>query len=132
MKILLTGHNGYIGSVMVPFLQAAGHSLVGFDNYYYEDCTFGPETTDIPALRKDIRDAEVGDFEGFDAIIHLAALSNDPLGNLNGDLTYQINHHASVDMAKLAKQAGVPRYLFSSSCSLYGVAGDDFLTETAA
>ncbi len=132
MKVLVTGHNGYIGSVMAPMLQAAGHSVTGLDSYYYEDCTFGNPTSDFPALRKDVRDVEAADLEGFDAIVHLAALSNDPLGNLDNDLTDQINHRASVRLANLAKKAGVERFLFSSSCSLYGVAGDAILTEEAS
>ncbi|OLE69967.1 MAG: NAD-dependent dehydratase, partial [Cyanobacteria bacterium 13_1_40CM_2_61_4] len=113
-------------------LQEAGHTVIGLDTYYYEDCTFGPNTPDIPALRKDLREVDATDLIGFDAIIHLAALSNDPLGNLDSDLTDQINHRASVRLAKLAKGAGVRRFLFSSSCSLYGVAGDAILTEEAS
>lgn len=132
MKILLTGHNGYIGSVMQPFLQAAGHEVHGLDSYLFEDCTFGPATRDIPAARVDLRDVERRHLHGFDAVIHLAALSNDPLGNLNPDTTYEINHRASTRLARLAKEAGVPRFLFASSCSLYGVAGDDILAEDAA
>ena len=132
MKVLVTGHNGYIGSIMAPMLHAAGHIVTGLDTYYYEDCTFGRPTSDFPAFKKDIRDVEAADLEGFDAVVHLAALSNDPLGNLNSDLTDQINHRASVRLAKLAKQAGVSRFLFSSSCSLYGVAGDAILTEEAS
>src|SRR2546425_3888489 len=127
MKVLVTGHNGYIGSIMAPMLHAAGHIVTGLDTYYYEDCTFGRPTSDFPAFKKDIRDVEAADLEGFDAVVHLAALSNDPLGNLNSDLTDQINHRASVRLAKLAKQAGISRFLFSSSCSLYGVAGGGVL-----
>src|SRR5262245_7610275 len=131
MKILVTGHHGYIGSVMVPMLQAAGHEVHGFDNYLFAGCTFGtePETS---GPRTDVRDARVADLVGFGAVIHLAALSNDPLGNLNPDSTYDINHRASVHLARLAKEAGVPRFLFSSSCSLYGVAGDGLVNEEAA
>lgn len=132
MRVLVTGHNGYIGSVMVPFLEKAGHQIVGLDTYLYEGCTFGPEVPDIPALRMDLRDVTAGDLRGFDAVIHLAALCNDPLGNQNPATTYDINHHASVLLAKAAKAAGVGRYLFASSCSLYGLAGDELLTEEAA
>jgi nucleoside-diphosphate-sugar epimerase len=132
MKVLVTGHNGYIGSVMVPMLCAAGHDVVGMDNYLFEDCTFGNDTITLSALRKDIRDVEVEDLAGFDAVIHLAALSNDPLGNLNADCTYEINHLASVRLARVAKQAGVTRYLYASSCSLYGVAAADTMLKEDA
>lgn len=131
MKILVTGHNGYIGTVLVPMLQAEGHEVVGLDSDLYERCTFGGDMPIVRAMRKDIRDIELPDLEGFDAIMHLAALSNDPLGNLNPTLTYEINHVASVRLAKFAKQAGVPRFLFSSSCSTYGAAGEQMLTEEA-
>jgi len=132
MRVLVTGHNGYIGSVMVPFLKQAGHDIVGLDTYLYEDCTFGPDVPDVPSLRMDLRDVTPRDLAGFDAVIHLAALCNDPLGNLNPGVTYDINHHASVTLAKAAKAAGVKRWLFASSCSLYGLAGDEMLTEEAA
>jgi nucleoside-diphosphate-sugar epimerase len=131
MRVLVTGHNGYIGSVMVPFLKNAGHDVVGFDTYLYQDCTFGKEVPDVPSLRMDLRDVAPADLRGFDAVIHLAALCNDPLGNLNPGSTYDINHHASVHLAKAAKAAGVKRWLFASSCSLYGLAGDEMLTEDA-
>jgi nucleoside-diphosphate-sugar epimerase len=132
MRVLVTGHNGYIGSVMVPFLQRAGHEITGLDTYLYEDCTFGREVPDLPSLRMDLRDVTPADLAGFDAVIHLAALCNDPLGNLNPGSTYDINHLASVRLAEAAKAAGVGRWLFASSCSLYGLAGDDLLTEEAA
>jgi nucleoside-diphosphate-sugar epimerase len=132
VKVLVTGHNGYIGSILVPMLRAAGHEVVGLDSYLFEDCTFGDDTPDIPCLRTDIRDVTARDLGGFDALIHLAALSNDPLGDLNPTCTYEINHLASVRLAAFAKQAGVTRFLYSSSCSLYGAAGDDMLTEEAA
>lgn len=112
-------------------LQAMGHDVVGLDTDLYERCTFGEGVPEIPEIKKDVRDVEAADLEGFDAVIHLAALSNDPLGNLNPDLTYDINHRASVRLAQLAKQVGVPRYLFASSCSTYGAAGDEMLTEEA-
>jgi len=110
-------------------LLAAGHEVVGLDSDLYERSTFGDGIPEIPEIRKDIRDIELGDLEGFDAVLHLAGLSNDPLGNLNPDLTYDINYHASVRIAELAKQAGVSRYIFSSSCSNYGAGGEDWLTE---
>lgn len=129
MRILLTGHEGYIGAVMAPQLIAAGHDVVGLDSGLFTACTFGAEPAPIPAIRKDLRDIAAADLAGFDAILHLAGLSNDPLGNLNPSLTYDINHEASVRLATLAKQSGVPRYLFSSSCSNYGSAGDALRTE---
>jgi nucleoside-diphosphate-sugar epimerase len=131
MRVLVTGHNGYIGCSLVPLLQQAGHEVVGLDNYLYETCTFGPDVEDVPALRKDVRDVELADLEGFEAVIHLAAISNDPVGDLNPDATYAINHHAASRLAELSKAAGVERFLFSSSCSLYGAAGNDFLDESA-
>jgi nucleoside-diphosphate-sugar epimerase len=131
MRILVTGHNGYIGTVLTPMLVAAGHQVVGLDSDLYERCTFGEGVPQVPEIRKDIRDVEPADLEGFDAVMHLAALSNDPLGNLNPDLTYAINHKAAVRIARLAKQVGVSRYLFASSCSTYGAAGDAMLTEEA-
>ena len=131
MRVLVTGHDGYIGRVMMPLLEAAGHEVAGLDSYLYQGCTLGLEDG-TPDLRLDIRDAEVGHFRGYDAVIHLAAISNDPLGDYRPETTYDINHHAAVRVAELAKSAGVPRFLFSSSCSLYGAAGDDFLDETAA
>jgi nucleoside-diphosphate-sugar epimerase len=132
MKTLVTGHNGYIGCVLVPLLQAAGHDVVGLDNYLYEECTFGIDVADPPALRKDVRDVTLEDLQGFEAVIHLAAISNDPVGDLDPQTTYEINHRAASRLAALAKQAGVERFLFSSSCSLYGAAGDDYLDESAA
>lgn len=132
MRVAVTGHNGYIGSIMVPFLQKAGHEIIGLDTYLYEGCTFGDEVPDVPSLRMDLRDVDSSVLVGFDAVIHLAALCNDPLGNQNPSTTYDINHHASVTLAAAAKAAGVPRYIFASSCSLYGLAGDEMLTEEAA
>src|SRR5690606_24115667 len=129
---LVTGHDGYIGHVLVPLLRAAGHDVVGLDCYYFEDCAFpGQPRLNCPAIRKDIRDIAAEDLSGFDAILHLAGLANDPLGDLAPEATYDINHRASVRLAQVAKDAGVGRFVFSSSCSNYGAAGDDFLTETA-
>jgi nucleoside-diphosphate-sugar epimerase len=131
MRILLTGHKGYIGAVASPVLRSAGHEVVGLDADLFEGCDFGKGAPQIPELRKDIRDLTAADLEGFDAVFHLAALSNDPLGNLDADLTYDINHRASVRLAQFAKQAGVRRFVFSSSCSTYGAAGEAFHDETA-
>lgn len=132
MKVLLSGHLGYIGTVMAPMLRAAGHEVTGIDANLYRRCTFaeGGEIIEIPSFIKDLRDLEPRDLEGFDAVIHLAALSNDPLSDLNPDLTYAINHRASVKLAELAKQAGVERFLFASSCSNYGKSGDNMIDET--
>jgi len=116
---------------MAPFLANAGHEVVGLDSDLFEQCTFGEAPQQFPSIRKDLRDVGHADLEGFDAVIHLAGLSNDPLGNLNPNLTYDINHHASVRLARLAKEVGVKRFLFSSSCSTYGAAGDKILDETA-
>src|SRR5580698_8626290 len=132
MKILLTGHKGYIGSVAAPMLQSAGHEVVGLDTDLFAGCDFPPELLEIPELRKDLRDLGRKDLEGFDAVVHFAALSNDPLGDLDANLTYDINHKASVRLAELAKEAGVSRFVFFSSCSVYGAAGDAFLDESSA
>ena len=131
MRVLVTGHDGYIGTVMVPLLEGAGHDVVGLDSYLYEGCTLGADAAPREAIRLDIRDVGPQHLEGFDAVIHLAAISNDPLGDYRPETTYDINHHAAARLAVVAKEAGVPRFLFSSSCSLYGAAGDDFLDETA-
>jgi nucleoside-diphosphate-sugar epimerase len=128
---LVTGHNGYVGSVLVSMLRRAGHEVVGVDTDLYADCWFGPESPAIPCVRKDVRDVGVDDLEGFDAVVHLAAVCNDPVGNLNPAATYGINHHASVRIAEKAREAGVTRFVFASSCSLYGKAGEDVLDETA-
>jgi nucleoside-diphosphate-sugar epimerase len=133
MRVLVTGHDGYIGAVMVPVLRAAGHDVVGLDTYFYESCTLpvGGENH-TPAVRKDIRDVTRSDLEGFDAVAHLAALCNDPLGDMNPELTLEINYRASVRLAEAAKEAGVSRFLYASSCSLYGAASsDEVLTEGA-
>jgi nucleoside-diphosphate-sugar epimerase len=132
MKILLTGHRGYIGAVAASMLGSAGHEVVGLDTDLFEGCDFGKPAPEVPEIRKDIREVTKADIEGFEAVLHLAALSNDPLGNLDPGLTYDINHKASVRLAELSKKAGVKRFVFSSSCSTYGSAGDGYLDETAA
>jgi len=131
MRVLVMGHKGYIGTIMVPILIESGHEVEGLDSDLYEQCTFGDEDgiQDIPTLKKDIRDVEASDLDGFDAVIHLAGLSNDPLGDLDPELTDEINHAASVRLARLAKQVGVTRFIFSSSCSNYGAAGQDWVSE---
>ena len=131
MRILLTGHKGYIGAVAGPVLHSAGHEVVGLDTDLFAGCEFGDAAPEIPGIRKDMRDLTKADLEGFDAVVHLAALSNDPLGNLDASLTYDINHLASVRLAELAKEAGVRRFVFSSSCSTYGAAGEAVHDETA-
>lgn len=133
MRVLVTGHNGYIGCALVPILVRAGHQVVGLDNCLFEHCTLGPDVEPVPTIRKDIREVEAHDVSGFEAIIHLAGISNDPLGDLNPECTYEVNYRASARLAKLAKEAGVERFLFSSSCSNYGAAGAEaILTEEAA
>jgi nucleoside-diphosphate-sugar epimerase len=132
MRVLVTGHLGYIGTVMVPLLRAAGHEVVGLDTDFYAASAFAPLTVEVPSIKGDIRDVQAPDLLGFDAVLHLAALSNDPLGNLDPDLTYDINHRGTIHLAEAAKSAGVPRFIFSSSCSNYGASGgDSLLTETA-
>ena len=134
MRVLVTGNRGYIGTVMVPMLQREGFDVVGLDSDLFQGCVFGNqsisgEIPDIPYVRRDIRDVELCNLQGIDAVVHLAALSNDPLGNINPKMTYEINHEASVRLAELAKRAGVQRYIFSSSCSTYGASGSDMVTE---
>ncbi len=131
MRVLLTGYHGYIGSILAPMLARHGHQVIGLDSLLFEGCDFGDDEQVIPSIRRDIRDLTAGDLLGFDAVLHLAGLSNDPLGDLNPDCTYDINHSASVVLAGLAKLAGVSRFIHSSSCSLYGSAGDDFVDEDA-
>ena len=132
MRVLVTGYRGYIGTVMVPMLMEEGHEVTGLDSDLYRGCTFGGPLPEVLSIEKDVRDLRVAELRGFDAVIHLAALSNDPLGDLNPELTYEINHAASVRLATLAKNAGVARFLFSSSCSTYGAAGELAVDETAA
>jgi len=132
MRVLVTGHDGYIGAVLTPWLQAAGHDVVGLDSFLFEGCDFGAPAPAVEAYRVDLRDIEPAHLAGFDAVIHLAGLSNDVLGDLDPELTYDINHRASVRLAQFAKDAGVQRFLFSSSCSMYGTSGDDLLTEESA
>jgi nucleoside-diphosphate-sugar epimerase len=129
--ILLTGHAGYIGAVMSPMLRGEGFAVTGLDTFFFEGCDLGEPERDIPELHRDLRDVCAEDLASFDAVIHLGALSNDPLGDLRPELTWEINHQATVRLAREAKIAGVQRFLYSSSCSIYGAAGDQPLTEEA-
>jgi nucleoside-diphosphate-sugar epimerase len=131
MRVLVTGHDGYIGTVLVPVLQAAGHEVIGLDSRLFQGCDFGPAAAKTPALDIDLREVESAHLQRFHAIIHLAGISNDPMGDLNPQCTYGINHLASVRLASLAKEARVPRFLFSSSCSLYGSVGEEYVDENA-
>ena len=131
MQVLLTGHDGYIGTVLAPILQAAGHRVTGLDAGWFSGCVFGTPTDSPPARQLDVRDVTSGDLDGVDAVVHLANLSNDPLGNLDPGLTASINAEASIRLGELARDAGVSRFVFASSCSLYGAAGQDAVTEEA-
>ncbi|WP_225730341.1 MULTISPECIES: NAD(P)-dependent oxidoreductase [unclassified Nocardia] len=131
MRVLVTGHQGYLGTVMVPVLRASGHEVVGLDSGFFAECVLGALPSEPPGLAIDLRDVTAEQLTGFDAVVHLAALSNDPLGALAPEITYEINHHASVRLARLAKAAGVRRFLYASTCSVYGAAGDGLVTESA-
>lgn len=131
MRVLVTGDRGYLGAVMVPYLLDVGHDVVGLDAGWYDGCDFGTPFTDYEQRSGDVRDTTAADFRGFDAVIHLAAISNDPIGHLNPDATYSVNARGAVHAARAAKAAGVGRFLFSSSCSLYGAAGDEAVDEDA-
>ena len=131
MKVLVTGHSGYIGTILVPMLLDYGHEVSGIDSDLFEDCTYTGEIIQVPSILKDVRDIEKSDIEGNDAIIHLAGLSNDPLGDYKPELTENINYKAAVRLAGFAKEVGISRFLFASSCSNYGASGDNFLSEDA-
>ncbi|MDQ3705919.1 MAG: NAD(P)-dependent oxidoreductase [Chloroflexota bacterium] len=132
MKILVTGNLGYVGSVLTPHLRSLGHDVYGLDTGYYKECRL-LETEDVPTVNADVRSVTAADLQGFDAVIHLAALSNDPMGEIDPALTDEINHLGSVRLAELAREAGVPRFALASSCSMYGVGGGDAaLDERAA
>jgi len=129
MRVLVAGDRGYIGAVLVPMLLSAGHDVTGLDAGWYDGCDFGPQPTGYESRTGDIRDQQPADLAGFDAVINLAAISNDPVGHLNADATYSVNAHGAAHLARVAREAGVARYVFSSSCSLYGAAGDEAVTE---
>jgi nucleoside-diphosphate-sugar epimerase len=132
VKILVTGHEGYIGSVLAPMLVEAGHEVVGIDTGFYEDCAFLPERMSIATWRMDVRDVTAADLEGFGAVVHLAALSNDPVGSLNSEWTFAINLEGTLSLARAAKQAGAERFVFASSCSMYGASDADALLDEGA
>jgi len=132
VRVLVDGDRGYVGAVLVPFLRAAGHEVVGLDVGWYDGCDFGPPVDGYEQRTGDVRDVRPQDLEGFDAVVHLAAISNDPLGHLNPEATYDVNARGAVHVARTAKEAGVPRFLFSSSCSLYGAGGDAPVAEDGA
>ncbi|WP_462186774.1 MULTISPECIES: NAD-dependent epimerase/dehydratase family protein [unclassified Frankia] len=131
MRILVTGHDGYIGTRLVPLFRAAGHDVVGLDSGLFSGCTLGLDPDFVPALKLDIRDVRPSHLEGYDAVVHLAGISNDPLGDLNPAVTYDINARGTLLVGRAAKAAGVPRFVFSSSCSLYGAHGDAPIDESA-
>jgi nucleoside-diphosphate-sugar epimerase len=132
VKVLVTGHQGYIGAVLCPLLYEHGHTVVGLDTGFFDGCDFLEAPTAVPMLRCDLRDLTVDNLDGVDGVVHLAALSNDPMGQLDPRLTDDINHRASVRLAELARAAGVQRFIFSSSCSMYGVGNGAALTEAAS
>ncbi|SFO52428.1 Nucleoside-diphosphate-sugar epimerase [Pseudonocardia ammonioxydans] len=133
MRVLLTGHQGYLGTVMAPILAAAGHEVTGLDSGLFASCVLGQlDTPDVEGMSTDVRDVTVEQLAGFDAVVHMAALSNDPLGALAPEITYDINHHASTRLATLSKEAGVGRFVYASTCSVYGAqSGDDLVDEDA-
>src|ERR1700680_3321520 len=131
MRVLVTGHRGYIGAVLTPMLLERGHAVTGLDSDLYRACTFLGTLAETPTISKDIREAVIDDVAGFDAIIHLAGLSNDPLGDYKPEVTYDVNFRTSVKLAEFARAAGIERFIFSSSCSIYGAAGDKTLDEHA-
>ena len=128
MRVVVTGHEGYVGAVLVPMFLDAGHDVIGLDTGLFRGCDLS-DVRAVPMIQRDTRDVVDDDLRGADAVIHLAAISNDPIGHLNPQVTYDVNHHASVHLARVAKEAGVPRFLFSSSCSLYGKGGDGEVDE---
>jgi nucleoside-diphosphate-sugar epimerase len=133
VRVLLTGNQGYLGTVMAPILSAAAHEVIGLDSGWFASCILGSlDVADPPGLTMDLRDVTSEHLLGFDAVVHMAALSNDPLGSLAPDLTYDINHHASTRLARLARDAGVGRFIYASTCSVYGAqSGDDLVDEDA-
>jgi len=133
MKVLVTGHQGYIGTVLTKMLLHAGHEVTGIDTDLYRLCTFGNDPTpEVRSIECDIRDLKPGQLEGFDGILHLAGVCNDPLGDLLPETTFAINHRATIHLARLAIEAGIERFIFSSTCSVYGAAELDWVDETSS
>jgi nucleoside-diphosphate-sugar epimerase len=133
MRVLVTGHKGYIGSALTPLLREAGHEVIGLDSGWFEsDSRLKPARGHVPSLSKDVRDVIESDLAGFDAVMHLAGLCNDPLGDMNAEWTFEINHLATVRLARMAREQGVSRFIFSSTCSVYGASGDVLLSEDSA
>ncbi len=133
MNVLLTGHAGYIGAVLVPILHDDGHEVIGLDSMLFDGCDLLDVEKPDHLITRDLRDITTADLAGCSAVVHLGALSNDPLGDLNPTVTYEINRDASIRLAKLASEAGIERFVFASSCSLYGAGvGDELLDEDAA
>ena len=130
-RVLVTGHLGYVGTVLTPLLSAQGDEVFGCDCDLYRACSVAPMPPDVPTIKADFRDLEAADLRGFDTIVHLAGLSNDPLGDLDPELTRTINHRAAARLATRARVAGVGRFLVASSCSVYGAAGENWLDETS-
>ncbi len=132
MRVLVTGHNGYVGSAMLPVLDAAGHTLTGLDTFFFEDCTLTPDVVRVPSEHVDIRSLTATDLEGFEAVVHLAAVPDNPRLSHNGENIAEINHRAAVRVARHAREAGVGRFLYASSCNVYGQGGrEDALSEDA-
>jgi nucleoside-diphosphate-sugar epimerase len=129
VKVLVTGHQGYIGSVATPVLVGAGHEVTGLDTGFYRGCDLGAGPDPVPTLELDVRDVTADDLQGVEAIVHFAGLSNDPLGDLDPELTHEVNYRATVELARAAREAGVSRFLFASSCSMYGASEQERVTE---
>lgn len=125
MRVVVTGSDGYIGTVLAPTLAELGHEVTGLDSRLYRGCSFGAELMELPTIDRDVRDVGPAELEGFDAVVHLAALSNDPVGDIEPRLTAEINALATVALARAAREAGVRRFVFASSCSMYGASGTD-------
>ncbi len=132
MRICVTGSEGYLGSLLAPELLGRGHEVMGLDTGFYKEGTLYRTGANTPkTLAKDLRKLEPADLQGYDAMVHMAELSNDPLGQLAPNITYDINHKGSIHLAEIARQAGIKRFIYMSSCSVYGVADSDYVDETS-